>query len=65
VRWTRIVMGVVMVVAGGTWLLQGLGVVPGTFMSHNFIWVVIGAFVVLAGVILLREAFGPGSRKGG
>ncbi len=64
-RWTRIVMGVIMVIAGGIWFLQGIGLLAGSFMSHNLVWVVIGAFVALAGVILLREALGPGARRGG
>jgi uncharacterized membrane protein HdeD (DUF308 family) len=65
VRWTRIVMGIVMVAAGGVWFLQGIGLLAGSFMSHSATWVVIGALVVLAGIVLLREAMGPRNGRGG
>lgn len=49
----RRVIGVVLVLMGGLWFFQGIGVVGGSVMTDNSIWVVIGAVVAIAGVVLL------------
>lgn len=46
----RIVLGVVLVVVGAVWTLQGLGVVGGSFMTGATIWAVIGPVTALAGL---------------
>jgi hypothetical protein len=47
--------GVVLLLVGVVWLLQGLGVIvsPESFMTGSRTWVVIGAIAVLGGVALL------------
>jgi len=42
--------GVVLIVAGGVWSLQGFGVIGGSFMSGNSIWAIIGPIVVVIGL---------------
>lgn len=49
-------IGIVLVVVGGVWVLQGIGVAQGSVMTGNPIWAVIGAVLVIAGAILLRRA---------
>jgi hypothetical protein len=56
-----IVVGVVAVVAGGIWALQGWGVIGGSFMSGSSAWAVIGPAVAVAGLIVL--ALGLRSRS--
>ncbi len=48
-RVVSIVVGVLLLLAGGTFLLQGINVLPGSFMSGQSIWAVIGFIMVLCG----------------
>ena len=51
------VVGVILVLVGGVWLIQGLGVVPtGSFMDGNSIWAVIGAACIAGGLIVLGRS---------
>ena len=43
------IVGVLFVLLGGLWTLQGLGVVGGSFMTGSTTWLVIGLVVVAAG----------------
>jgi hypothetical protein len=52
-RWVGPVVGVLLVLLGGLWTLQGVGVVGGSFMTGSRLWLVIGLFLVVAGVALL------------
>lgn len=51
-RWSLLVLGGLMVVVGGTWLLQGVGILPGSFMTGQVFWAVVGTLVLVAGVVL-------------
>lgn len=50
------VFGMLLGVAGCVWALQGLGVLPGSFMSGDRTWTAIGAVTAVAGVWLLRRS---------
>jgi hypothetical protein len=52
-RWMGRIIGVVLVLVGGLWTLQGLGLVGGSFMTGSALWLVIGVVVVIAGLALL------------
>lgn len=56
-----VIVGVVAVLLGGLWALQGSGVIGGSAMSDSTTWLVIGVVVVLAGVVLI--ALGARRRK--
>lgn len=51
--WTLMTVGLLAVVLGGLWTLQGLDVVGGSVMSGVSIWAVIGPIVSLAGLLLI------------
>jgi hypothetical protein len=53
VRWIKGIVGVVFLAFGALWMLQGLNVVQGSFMSGQTMWLVIGIVLVLLGVCLL------------
>lgn len=55
--WGAIVVGVLCVLVGALWFLQGIGVVGGSFMSGSKLWLFIGVVVVLAGVALVRTGY--------
>jgi hypothetical protein len=47
------VLGVLVILAGMVWILQGLGViVSASFMTGDRIWVVLGALAVVGGAAL-------------
>jgi len=52
-RWVLIVVGAILDLLGTVWLLQGLTLLPGTFMRGNPTWIVIGAVVDVVGVALI------------
>jgi hypothetical protein len=41
---------------GGVWFLQGISVLPGSFMSGQIRWAVYGGITVAAGILLLVAA---------
>jgi hypothetical protein len=50
------VVGVLLALGGLVWILQGIGVLPGSFMSNDIKWAVIGFVTVLIGAGLLYYA---------
>ena len=52
--WGSIVVGIVCVLIGAVWFLQGVGLLGGSFMTGSKLWLFIGLVVALAGVALLR-----------
>jgi len=53
-RWMApVVAGVLLILLGGLWTLQGIGLVGGSFMTGSRLWLVIGLILVVAGVALL------------
>lgn len=51
----RLILGVLLVLGGGVWVAQGLDMpwAPGSFMTADPAWVVIGAATVLLGMVLV------------
>jgi len=43
------IAGVVLILIGAIWFLQGLGIIPNSFMSGQRQWSVFGALAMLAG----------------
>lgn len=53
VGWTPMVSGLLAVVLGGLWTLQGLDVVGGSVMSGVSLWAIVGPIVAVAGLALI------------
>jgi hypothetical protein len=51
--WLWVVLGVILVLVGALWTLQGLGVMGGSVMSGVTLWAVLGPVVAVAGLVLL------------
>ncbi|MGO4664060.1 hypothetical protein AB4Z14_19535 [Terrabacter sp. 2TAF16] len=49
-RPVRVIVGVLVLLVGALWTLQGLGYVGGSAMSGNTLWAVIGPIVAVAGL---------------
>jgi hypothetical protein len=50
------IAGVILVLFGGIWFLQGINVLPGSFMTGQIRWAVYGAIAVAAGISLIVTA---------
>ena len=61
-RFLVIGAGLVLLVLGVLWALQGVGLVGGSFMTNNTKWIYIGLITVLAALGLLPWALKLGHR---
>jgi len=52
VRTLSLVLGLLGMIAGAVWILQGSGVLPGSFMTGQRMWLVIGIVVAIVGLAL-------------
>jgi len=50
------ISGALLVVVGCVFFLQGINVIPGSFMTGQTKWAVYGALMVIAGIVLLFSA---------
>ena len=50
------VSGVLCLLVGSVWFLQGINVLPGSFMTGQITWAVIGGILLVAGIALLISA---------
>ena len=51
-RIGSLITGVIAILAGVVWILQGSGVLPGSFMTGQRMWLVIGIIVGVVGLAL-------------
>jgi hypothetical protein len=50
------ILGVLGLITGGVWMLQGMNVLAGSFMSGQHRWLVLGAICALASLAVLALA---------
>jgi hypothetical protein len=55
-RVTLNVAGVLCLIVGCIWILQGTNILPGSFMTGQTKWAVNGGFLAIAGIGLLIAA---------
>ncbi|MEV4478171.1 hypothetical protein AB0K04_04600 [Micromonospora coxensis] len=51
--WFTLTLGLLAVVVGAVWTVQGLGYVSGSVMTDRRVWAVLGPVLALAGLGLL------------
>jgi hypothetical protein len=51
-RIGSLILGVIAIFAGAVWILQGAGVLPGSFMTGQRMWLIIGIVVAIVGLAL-------------
>jgi hypothetical protein len=52
-RIAMMVAGVLLLFVGCVWILQGINVLPGSFMTGQMKWAVIGAITLVIGIVLI------------
>ena len=50
------VLGILCLLVGCVWILQGINILPGSFMTGQMKWAVYGGVVAVVGVVLLISA---------
>ncbi len=63
VRYVLLVVGGLMALMGGVWLLQGVGILPGSFMTGQAFWAVVGAIFLVVGGALVFAGFRLSNRR--
>jgi hypothetical protein len=58
------ILGAVCVLMGVVWVLQGINVLPGSFMTGNIEWSYRGGVLAAAGLVLLFISQVVGRKKG-
>lgn len=53
------IVGVVLILFGCIWFLQGVNLLPGSFMSGQIQWAVYGGIAVIVGIALLIGVHRP------
>jgi hypothetical protein len=56
-RYVLLILGGLMVLVGGVWVLQGVGVLPGSFMTGQLFWAIMGAILLAVGGLLILAGF--------
>lgn len=47
------ILGVALILAGGVWFLQGINILPGSFMTGQTQWAVYGGLSMILGIVIL------------
>lgn len=55
------VLAALLILAGGVWFLQGINILPGSFMTGQIQWALYGIIAILVGIGLLVYARRRGS----
>lgn len=50
------IVGVLFLLVGCVWFLQGISILPGSFMTGSAKWAIIGGVCIVAGIALLLSA---------
>ncbi len=51
--WFRLTLGLLALVVGALWTVQGLGYIEGSMLTDQRIWAVVGPVLMLVGLVLL------------
>lgn len=52
-RTARRIVGALFFVVGGVWFLQGINIIPGSFMTGQTKWAIYGALTAMVGLLLV------------
>ncbi|MGR6318539.1 hypothetical protein Q2K19_00100 [Micromonospora soli] len=62
--WFRLTVGLLAVVLGALWTVQGLGYVSGSLLTGRRVWTAVGPVVVLIGLVALWYGMRARRRRG-
>lgn len=47
------ILAVLLILAGAVWFLQGINLLPGSFMTGQVQWAVYGGLAIIAGIVII------------
>lgn len=47
------IIGALLLLSGGVWFLQGINIIPGSFMTGQTKWAIIGVILIVLGLGIL------------
>ncbi|MEO8333964.1 MAG: hypothetical protein ABI664_03265 [bacterium] len=56
------ILGILLILFGIIWILQGINVLPGSFMTGQMKWAIYGAIAVVIGVALFMASGRMGAK---
>ena len=56
-RTVSISVAVIMLLLGAVWFLQGINILPGSFMTGQPMWTIIGGALIIVGGLILFNTF--------
>lgn len=62
--WPLLALGVILVLVGLVWALQGFDIVGGSAMSGSALWATVGPIVAVVGVALIVVSIVIARRRG-
>jgi hypothetical protein len=62
-RIAKTLAGAFLLLSGGVWFLQGINMIPGSFMTGQPMWAVYGAISAIIGAIVIYRANRPDSNS--
>ncbi len=62
-RWAWLIVGVLAILVGAVWTLQGLDVLKGSSMSGGTMWTIIGIILAVVGLALVGIGAGVGRKR--
>ena len=63
IRYVLLIVGGLMILMGGVWLLQGISILPGSFMTGQMFWAIMGAVFLVVGGLLALAGFRLNRRR--
>ena len=51
-RWLLLGGGIVLILLGGLWTLQGVGILGGSVMTGQVFWAIVGMILLIVGIVL-------------
>jgi hypothetical protein len=52
-RIARKIIGALLILVGAVWFLQGINIIPGSFMTGQTKWAAYGVMTIIAGLFLI------------
>ena len=62
-RYVLLIVGGLIALVGAVWLLQGIGILPGSFMTGQAFWAIMGAVFLVVGGLLVLAGFRLNRRR--
>jgi hypothetical protein len=62
-RYVLLIVGGLIILMGGVWLLQGISILPGSFMTGQTFWTVMGVVFMAVGSLLVLAGFRLNRRR--